>query len=69
MRLVACLGMGNEKSAKVAYKTAEIEAQKQEANQFLDEIESTKRALLEQLRAKARLHGGGRGDEYPRSSH
>lgn len=68
MRLAACMGLGRERAAKAAYKTAEIEAQKEEASAFRADVQREARALIDQLRAQARLRGG-EGDEYPRSSH
>lgn len=68
MRLIACMGLGREKKERVAYKTAEIETQKEEAIQFREEIQRETEALIRRLKAEARLRGGGDDAAYPRSS-
>ena len=69
MRLIHCLGLGKEKTARVAYKTDEIQKQREEAAEFRDEIRREADALIARLRAQARLRGGGHDDGHPRTSH
>ena len=68
MRLMTCLGVGKEKKNRVAYKTAEIETQKEEAIQFREQIQRETDALIRRLKAQTRLRGGGDDAAYPRSS-
>lgn len=68
MRLISCLGIGKDKHDQRAYKTAEMEAQKEEAIVFREEIQREAEALVRRLRANTRLRGGG-NDAHPRSSH
>lgn len=69
MRIAAVIGIGRTRSDRIAYKTQEIEEQKREALQFLDEVQREKDALLNQLKAQTRLRAGGHDDGHPRPSH
>ncbi len=70
MRLAAALGFGKDTHERVAYKTAEMQAQKEDAAAFRDEIGRETDALIHRLKAQARLGGTPRDDDaYPHTSH
>ncbi len=69
MRLASCLGFGKEQNDKRAYKNAEMQAQREDASEFLDETKREAKALINRLKAQARLRGGGEDNGHPRTSH
>lgn len=71
MRIAAVMGFGRERLERAAFKTRELEAQKQEASDFQEEIQREAEALLNRLRSQTRLRreGGEGGRPHPRSSH